>query len=202
MTITCPTPKANSGQERYAFADSWSRLNRHVELIPMGWQRLYSDLRFSLAVISTAKRCTIEIAGAWEEDGLLQVQSDTTDRVVQGVLRKARVRAMHTCMECGKPGKQRELDEWRQATLCGTCAGPRLLALEIARLIALDRCGSVDLRHEVRFSPSARLVHAAAEASALADDLPATFVLEKLGRDGQLRWLERLKVRVQQEALP
>lgn len=200
MTTENPTLQAHPGQNRYAFADSWSRLNRHVEQIPMGWQRLYSDLRFTLAVIATAKRCTIEIAGAWEEDGLLQVQSDTTDRVVQGVLRKARVRAMHTCMECGKPGKQRELDEWRQATLCGSCAGPRLLALEIARLIALDRCGSVDLRHELQFSPSARLVRAAAEASALTCNLPARFVFETLDHAGQLRWLERLKIRAQEEA--
>lgn len=202
MTNECTSAQVEPGQNRYAFADSWSRLNRHVELIPMGWQRLYSELRFTLAVISTPKRCTIEIAGAWEEDGLLQVQSDTTDPVVQGVLRKARVRAMSTCMECGKPGKLRELDEWRQATLCGSCAGPRLLALEVARLIALDRCGSIDLQDELQFSPSARLVRAAAEAGALACNLPATFVLQKLGRDAQLPWLERLKERVQQEALP
>jgi hypothetical protein len=201
VTTENPTLQAHPGRNRYAFADSWSRLNRHLEQIPMGWQRLYSDLRFTLAAVAAAKRCTIEIAGAWEEDGLLQVQSGTTDPVVQGVLRKARVRAMHTCMECGKPGKQRELDEWRQATLCGSCAGPRLLALEIARLIALDRCGSVDLRNELQFSPSARLVRAAAEAGGLACNLPATFVLEKLGRNGQLRWLERLKDRAQQEAL-
>lgn len=202
MTIECPAPQAHPGQDRFAFADSRSRLNRHVELIPMGWQRLYSDLRFTLAVISSPERCTIQISGAWEEDGLLQVQSDTTDPVVQGVLRKARVRAMNTCMECGKPGKLRELDEWRQATLCGLCAGPRLLTLEVARLIALDRCGSVDLRHELQFSPSARLVRAAAEAGALACKLPATFVFEKLDHDGQLRWLERLKDRARQNALP
>ncbi len=202
MTTECTSAQVEPGQNGYAFADSWSRLNRHVEQIPIGWQRLYSDLRFTLAVISTKKRCTVEIAGAWEEDGLLQVQSDTTDPVVQGVLRKARVRAMNTCTECGKPGKLRELDEWRQATLCGSCAGPRLLALEVARLIALARCGSIDLRDELQFSRSARLVRAAAEAGALACNLPATFVLQKLGRDAQLRWLERLKERVQQEALP
>lgn len=200
MTVECTTPHTHPGQDRYAFADSWSRLNRQVELIPMGWQRLYSDLRFTLAAISSPGRCTIEISGAWEEDGLLQVQSETTDPVVQGVLRKARVRAMNTCMECGKPGKPRELDEWRQATLCGSCAGPRLLALEVSRLIALDRCGSVDLRHELQFSSSARLVRAAGEAAALACNLPATILFEKLGRDGQLRWLERLKERLQQEA--
>lgn len=200
MTIECPTPQIHAGQNRFAFADSWSRLNRHVELIPMGWQRLYSDLRFALAVISTEKRSTIEIGGGWEEDGLLQVQSETTDRVVQGILRKARVRAMHTCMECGKPGKQRELDEWRQATLCGSCAGPRLLALEIARLVALDRCESVDLRNELQSSPSARLVRAAAEAGALACNLPARYVLENLGRERQLSWLERLNERLQQDA--
>lgn len=200
MTIECTSQRAQSGGNRHAFADSWSRLNRHVELIPMGWQRLYSELRFTLAAISTARRCMIEIAGAWEEDGLLQVQSETTDPVVQGVLRKARVRAMHTCMECGKPGKPRELDEWRQATLCGSCAGPRLLAVEVARLIALDRCGSVDLRDELQCSPSTRLVRAAAEAAASACDLPASLVFEKLGRDGQLQWLERLKERVLQDA--
>lgn len=201
MTIQCTTPQVQPGQNRYAFADSWSRLNRHVELIPMGWQRLYSELRFTLAAISSPERCTIEISGAWEEDGLLQVQSETTDPVVQGVLRKARVRAMHTCMECGKPGKLRELDEWRQATLCGSCAGPRLLALEVARLIALDRCGSVDLRDELQFSSSARLVRAAAEAGTLGCDLPGQFVFEMLDHDGQLRWLERLKDRAQEDAL-
>ena len=201
MTIECTSQRAQSGENRHAFADSWSRLNRHVELIPMGWQRLYSELRFTLAAISSPERCTVEIAGAWEEDGLLQVQSETTDPVVQGVLRKARVKAMHTCMQCGKPAKQRELDEWRQATLCGSCAGPRLLALEIARLIALDRCGSADVGHELQFSPSARLVRAAAGASALACKLPATFVLEILDPDGQLRWLEKLKDRAQQDTL-
>jgi hypothetical protein len=201
VTMQCTSQRAQSGGNRHAFSDSWSRLNRHVELIPMGWQRLYSELRFTLAAISTPRRCTIEIAGAWEEDGLLQVQSETTDAVVQGVLRKARVRAMHTCMECGKPGKLRELDEWRQATLCGSCAGPRLLALEVARLIALDRCGSVDLRGELQFSPSARLVRAAAEASAQACELPATFVFEELGHDSQLGWLGMLKDRAQQDPL-
>lgn len=77
---------------------------------------------------------------------------------------------------------------------------PRLLALEIARLIALDRCGSVDQRHELQFFPSARLVRAAAEASVLTCNLPARFVLEQLDHAGQLRWLERLNNRAQEEA--
>ncbi|NML48017.1 hypothetical protein HHL11_29990 [Ramlibacter sp. G-1-2-2] len=186
-------------QDRNAFTDSWNRLNLHVERIPLGWQRLYGELRFRLAVISCSKRCTIRIDGGWEEDGLLQVQSETTDRVVQGLLRKAREKAMHTCMECGKPGKLRELVDWQQATLCGECAGPRLLALDITSVIALARCGSVDLAHELQFSPRALLIRAAAEAAAIASNPPTTFALDNLDSDSMHSWLQELRDRAQQE---
>lgn len=188
---------AQTARDRYAFVESWSRLNRQVDQIPIGWQWLYSELRFALGTLVSTIRSTIWIDGGWEEDGLLYVRSDTTDRVVQGVLRKARVRAMHTCMQCSKPGKLRDLDGWRQATLCGTCAGPRLLVQEVARLIGLDRCGSLDVGRELQSSPSAALVRAAAEAGALASKLPLTFVLEELDQVGQLRWLEALQDRLQ-----
>lgn len=198
MTADSTTRNTPADSNRFAFADSWSRLNRNVEQIPTGWQRLYSELRFSLAVISSPERCTVRIEGAWEEDGLLQVQSDTSDRVVQGVLRKARARAMHTCMECGKPGKQRELDEWRQVTLCPTCAGPKLLALEIARLLGLERCGSADLEQELRSSPAAVLTRAAAEAAAAAFKVAPAFLLSDLDRHGKRAWLEELRARALQ----
>jgi hypothetical protein len=186
-------------QDRLAFANSWRRLNRLVDQIPLGWQWLYGELRFSLGCLSSRERATIRIDGGWEEDGRLQIQSETSDRVVQGVLRKARVRAMSTCMECGRPGKLRQLDEWREATLCGTCAGPRLLEFEIARIIGLAGCGSVDLGEELQSSPHAVLVRAAAEAAAASRNLPATSVLTDLDRDGQHAWLQRLRDRAQLE---
>lgn len=186
-------------QDRFAFAESWSRLNRHVEQIPIGWQRLYAELRFGLAVISSPARSTIRIDGAWEEDGCLQVQSDTEDPVVQGVLRKARVRAMHTCMACGKPGKLRQLDDWKEATLCGTCAGPRLLALEIARLIGLERCGSASIQDELRHSPAATLVRAAAEAAALTSNRAADFMLDQQNLNEVRAWLQQLQEHARSE---
>lgn len=182
------------------YADSLSRLNRHLDQIPMGWQALYVDLRFTLYCIETPARAATRIDGAWEEDGLLHVQSDSADRVVQGVLRKARVRAMHTCSVCGKRGKLRQLDEWREATLCGSCAGPRLLKLQIARLLGLDRCGAVDLRQEIRSSPNATLVRAAAEATGAACELPNHFVTAALDADRVREWLRKLEERLQEES--
>jgi hypothetical protein len=189
-------------QDRFAFANSWSRLNRLVDQVPVGWQWLYGELRFSLGTLSSPERATIRIDGGWEEDGRLQIQSETSDRVVQGVLRKARVRAMSTCMECGRCGKLRQLDDWREATLCGTCAGPRLLELEIARALGLERCGAMDLGKDLQSSPRARLIRAAAEASALARNLPAKFVFTELDRDGKRMWLKELRCQAQQQAAP
>jgi hypothetical protein len=184
---------------RLAYDDSIVRLNRFVEQIPMGWQKLYLELRLKLYAISCAERSGAVIDRVWAEDGCLQFQSETTDAVVQGILRKTRVRASHTCMRCGKPGKMRELDEWQQATLCGTCAAPRLLELELARVAGLERCGAVHLRHELQSSSRAALIRAAAEAEALACGLPRDFIVTSLD-DGSLRnWLHELKERLRQD---
>lgn len=114
-----------------AYRESLDRLDRQIDHIPMGWQRLYGDLRHALRVLAADSRMSIRIDGAWEEDGRLCIDSDTKDPAVQGVLRKARTRAMQSCSICGRPGKGRELANWQEATLCGKCAGPRLLSLEI-----------------------------------------------------------------------
>jgi hypothetical protein len=183
---------------RLAYDDRIVRLNRFVERIPMGWQRLYLELRLKLYAISCPERSGAVIEHVWVEDGRLQIQSETTDGVVQGILRKARVRAAHTCMRCGKPGKMRELDEWQQATLCGTCAAPRLLELEIARLGGLERCGAVHLRHELQSSSRAALIRAAAEAEALASGLPRDFITTTLDESSLRAWLQELKERLGQ----
>lgn len=188
-----------SSQASGAFRESLVQLDRHVEQIPMGWQRLYGDLRHALRVVYVPARMDIQIDGAWEEDGMLRVESQTADPVVQGALRKARMRAMTTCMDCGKPGKPRQLQNWHEATLCGTCAGLQLLMVEINRLIALDRCGTVDLRQELQSSSDAVLVRTAAEAAAQAFGLPATFIVSELDSDGLRAWLHSLLERAQQE---
>jgi hypothetical protein len=183
---------SSAGLNATPYNDSLARLDRHVGHIPMGWQRLYADLRCSLRVLVAPQRMNIQIDGGWEEDGLLCVDSPTVDPVVQGVLRKARTRAMHTCTECGKPGRRRELKDWQEVTLCSSCAALRLLSLDIQRVLALEKCGSLDLRKELQSGPEAVLIRAAAEAAANAKGLSANLLGQESLEDLRA-WLELVR---------
>ena len=190
-------PAAGASHSSKCYTESLARLDRHVDHIPPGWQRLYGDLRHALSVFATIHRMNIRIDGAWHEDGHLRVESDTSDPVIQGVLRKARMRAMHTCSQCGKRGKRRELVNWQEATLCGRCAAPRLLSLNIERVLALERCGSLALREELQHAPEAVLIRAAAEAGATEQGLRKHFVLSELSDKHLRAWLERIRAFVE-----
>lgn len=162
-------------------------LNKRVDWIPMGWQTLFMELRMALQNADCEKRKDVVIEGAYEEDGLLYVDASSPEPVVQGLLRKARTRAMNTCMDCGGVGKPREF-EWQRLTLCGRCAGRVRVHLETWRLLSLDRCGTIDLRRELLLSPQAALVRVAWEASA---GRPATEIGS--ARETEIRaWLEKL----------
>lgn len=183
---TAPTP----------FHESLAVLNQRVESIPMGWQRLYADMRLRLYAAYCEGREAIIILGAYEHDGHLFVESTAPDFVIQGILRKARMKARYTCTECGLPGKLRELDDWREAVLCGRCAGPRLLRLEIHRLLALDRCGTLGESADAMGGPRARLIRAAAEASGQVDDRDRRVMDGKLS-SGLRAWSNRLLAHVE-----
>jgi hypothetical protein len=173
------------------FHESLAVLNERVESIPMGWQRLYADMRLRLYAAYCEGREAIVILGAYEQDGQLCVESHAPDFVIQGILRKARMKARCTCTECGQPGRRRELEDWREAVLCGRCAGPRLLRLELQRLLALDRCGTLGESADALGGPRARLLRAAAEASGQVHDQDRGVVGGKL--TAALRsWANRL----------
>jgi hypothetical protein len=185
-------PAASVGHPN-CYTESLARLDRHVDHIPLGWQRLYGDLRHALRTLKTTGRMNTRIDGAWHEDGMLRVDSETSDHAIQGVLRKARTRARHTCTQCGRPGKRRELANWEEATLCGRCAAPRLLSLDIDRVLALEKCGSVELRVELQQAPEAVLIRAAAEAVAMEHGLRKNFILSQLTEEQLRAWLKRLR---------
>lgn len=170
-----------------AYFESLATLERHVDLIPFGWQRLYADLRHQLRAIATSRRADVRVDGAWEEDGLLRLESQTGDVVVQGVLRKARARASSTCTDCGRPAKHRELLDWYEVTLCAGCAALPLLQMQVKRAISLHRCESVDLREELLHSRDATLIRAAAVGSDVD--------LEALEESAALDWLTSLLTR-------
>ena len=172
------------------FHESLATLNQRVEMIPIGWQRLYADMRMRLYAAYCEGREPIVFLGAYEQDGHLCVESHAPDFVIQGILRKARMKARCTCTECGQPGRRRELEDWREAVLCGGCAGPRLLRLEIQRLLALDRCGTLG-HGDALAGPRARLLRAAADASGQVKDDDRRLVGGKMS-DRLRSWANRL----------
>jgi hypothetical protein len=178
-----------------AFEASLVQLDNRVDWIPVGWQPLFGDLRRALRGIAHRSRDNLVIEGAFEEDGLLYVDCQADDEVVQGLLRKARARAKHTCVYCGRRGRRRELDNWRETTLCGACAGPRLLQLELRRVLALDRCGTIVLHDELRSSRRTVLLRAAMGASRSQFFVPAVRSDEERTR----AWLRQLSDRVDRE---
>jgi hypothetical protein len=178
----------NLARSHSAFEASLVQLERRVDWIPLGWQPLFGDLRRALRGIADRSRVDVIIEGAFEEDGLLYVDCQADDEVVQGLLRKTRAKAKNTCVHCGLRGRRRELDNWRETTLCGTCAGPRLLQVELRRVLALDRCGTINLQDELRNSRRTILLRAAMGASRAQ-----IFVLPVSGDEKKIRaWLRQL----------
>jgi hypothetical protein len=119
-----------------AFQASLKLLDNRVDWIPMGWQGLYADMRLSLRAVGTAARADVVVYGAYDEDGLLYVDTASDDPVIRGVLRKARCRARCTCALCGRAGaRPREFDECAR-TLCSGCAGIYLLYWELTSELA------------------------------------------------------------------
>lgn len=183
--------KRSDAHAQTPFHESLAVLNERVEFIPMGWQRLYADMRLRLYAAYCEGREPIVFLGAYEQDGQLFVESHAPDYVIQGILRKARTKARCTCTECGQLGRRRELQDWREAVLCGRCAGPRLLRLEIHRFLALDRCGTLGESADALAGSRARLLRAAAEASGQVRDDDRRVVGGKLTA-GFRAWANRL----------
>lgn len=119
--------------KRAGLADSLDRLERWVEWIPMGWQRLYLELRCALVSVNTASVRSVWIHEPEVVDGGLLLDVDGGDRVVRGMVRKAWARSRCTCMRCGRPGKPRCISGYVK-TLCARCAALETLSVE------LDRC--------------------------------------------------------------
>jgi hypothetical protein len=177
--------------QQLRFSTSLRLLNRRVDRIPLGWQRLYVDLRANLCAIACDKRRAISIAGGYEQDGFLRVDSITDDKVVQGILRTARMAAVSTCMSCGKPGKPREIGE-RLLTLCGRCTGCIRLRGEVLALLAKHQQRGLDLRETMSGTALlAAAIQAAIEAGTGTSELP------NVGPEEFAAWLDALLIRLE-----
>ncbi|WP_427913905.1 hypothetical protein ACPWT1_02810 [Ramlibacter sp. MMS24-I3-19] len=97
-------------------------LDQRIDWIPFGWQRLYGDLRSKLKAVRSPRRDAVFVQGAYEHHGYLHVEAVTDDKVLQGILRKARAKATFTCMACARQGRPRDVGD-TYMSLCGACAG-------------------------------------------------------------------------------
>lgn len=111
-------------------ADSLDRLERWVEWIPMGWQRLYLELRCALVSVNTNSVRSVWIHEPEVVDGGLVLDVDGGDRVVRGMVRKAWARSRCTCMRCAHPAKPRPISGYVK-TLCARCAALETLSVEL-----------------------------------------------------------------------
>lgn len=127
-------PDQRFGQAASRFQESLLVLDQRIDWIPAGWQRLYGDMRFKLRAVQCEARHPIRVDGAYETEGFLCVEAVTNDKVIQGILRKARATALATCMGCGNRGKPREIGD-DGATLCASCAGCLRLRDEIQSIL-------------------------------------------------------------------
>lgn len=166
------------------FQESLQILEQRVDWIPMGWQRLYVDLRLKLRAVDCPQRRAVGVNGAYEHEGYLHVEAVSDDRVIQGILRKARTAAVYTCMACGKRGSPREIGE-RYLTLCAPCTGYVRLYDEILSALVHHQHGG-DVHKRVRESV---LLAEAFRASLGADDCPC---LHDLSSEAISAWLDAM----------
>jgi len=101
-------------------AISLERLEAWVEWVPIGWQRLYLDMRCSFMGVNAFHFTSVCIHEPVVVDGGLVLDVDAADPVVRGIIRKAWARSRCTCMRCGRPGRLRRAGEYRK-TLCARC---------------------------------------------------------------------------------
>jgi hypothetical protein len=181
------------------FRASLQVLDQRIDWIPMGWQRLYGDLRSKLRAIECFSRRVVFIHGAHEQDGYLHVEAVTDDKVVQGILRKARATALYTCMACGRRGRPRKIGE-QHLSLCGHCAGCVQLRDLVESVLVTHERACIHL-HQImgRSNLLAAAVRASmgsvVETAALSEVSPQSL---KAWLDGMLELLDPIADRVHQ----
>jgi len=119
--------------ERSDYEKSLAQLERRIDWVPMGWQKLYFQLRRRLISVNSTARAHITLEGPWPDMEALYIDASNADSVVQGILRKTAMASRSICSECGHVGRPREMNE-REVILCSPCAGLRLLEHDLEQL--------------------------------------------------------------------
>ena len=139
MTTPEPTP----------FVRSIRWLETRCEWVPDGWQLAYNDALCRLMAADCPARAEVVVRGPYMDDLSLRVTQSAPDPVVAGILKRLERATAQTCEVCRRPGKLRCLDRTVKV-LCGKCAGPRLAALALTRVMRdLDKTANGSSDEEI-----------------------------------------------------
>lgn len=142
------------------FVRQMDLLDSRIERVPLGWQRLYADMRLALRAVRCEQRRQTALFGpeflpsAGMEIGVLNA-----DRTVEGIVRKAMRRSLQTCECCGGRAKVRQIG-FCCKVLCATCGALPMLEAELEALVReVDRKSdseSAGSRDVMQISPRVR----------------------------------------------
>jgi len=127
-------PGDRSSPNAISLAEILEQLERWVEWIPLGWQRLYLDMRCALVALGASQHRDVQIHEPLVVNGGLVFDVDGRDRAVCGIVRKAWARSRCTCMNCGRNGKPRRIDGYVK-TLCAHCCALDVLSSALDELL-------------------------------------------------------------------
>lgn len=122
-------------RETTPFVESIRWLEARCESVPLGWQLAYNHMLCRLMAADCPARAEITVRGPYADDLNLRVTQSGSDAVVAGILKRLERVTAQTCEVCGRPGRLRCQDR-RVWVLCGHCAGPRLAALALTRVLS------------------------------------------------------------------
>ena len=131
LSPAIPRPEQTaSGTSAETMADDIRNAGRAA--VPPGWHRPRAALLRGLKATATPARQALSIDGPCFDIDRVHLQATPNDRVVAGLLRKAKARMMCTCLTCGKVGKLRRFG-LKTGVFCASCYTERLLRLQIVQ---------------------------------------------------------------------
>ena len=99
-------------------------------VVPPGWRCHYVRLLHDLKALVGPVRSAIGVSCPLFDKGAVLMQPTVNNPVVNGLVRKARVRMSCTCMSCGRVGKRRQIG-FSDEVMCASCYTERRLQLQL-----------------------------------------------------------------------
>jgi hypothetical protein len=141
-----------------SYLESLDLLRQSLDEIPFGWHRIFEKTLRSLSAVDCPERASVRVMKPRTQLGVLSIEMNQRDRVVDGIIGRLIRKSRCTCQRCGRHGKMRSLG-MDIKTLCVRCYVPYELNLDLDLWIEqMKREDHFRRRHTLlrlsRFKPS------------------------------------------------